>query len=445
MHSYYDVTSTTHTVEIFGATHQSVNLDAEGFFKTLLTLPAYRKLDFLRIATAIYAIDRISKRKQKCESNRTFQITFAVYDLNFWKSEGIKSSIEEILYFLTHDVWDLKFRETDRSNLDSGHQDFLHLSDDFSPKRIALYSGGLDSAAGLANRLLAGENNYLLLTVKHQAQVHSITKNQITSISKLIQNRLGVRSKILHSTLKVSLKSAKRVSSQELTQRSRAFLFCTTAAIAADAFNLTEIEIFENGVGAINLPLMSGMLDGRYATRGAHPTFLKLMSELTSSVMEKNIAFVLPFKWQTKAEMVRNLRDVNGLAEWAQKSKSCVHGLRKKGKTHCGCCPACIERRQAFTAAGVVESLAGYDIDVLNEAITKKEDRDYLHLSQMEALKWEAGTQSSMRRMETHLCLTGVPLADYDKIRNLQLRHSREIIQTFSTEFCRNDTRAPTN
>ena len=44
-----------------------------------------------------------------------------------------------------------------------------------------------------------------------------------------------------------------------------------------------------------NLPLMAGMLDRGRATRGAHPTFLRLMSKFSTLVMGKDVNFTLPF------------------------------------------------------------------------------------------------------------------------------------------------------
>src|SRR5690606_29891616 len=118
--------------------------------------------------------------------------------------------------------------------------------------------------------------------------------------------------------------AAKRISLQERSQRSRAFLFYATAAVIAQACEIENIEVFENGVGAINLPLMTGMLAGGLATRGAHPTFLKLMSQLASAVAEKPIRYSLPFATQTKAEMLAPLK-AHRLDSWAQLSRSCVH------------------------------------------------------------------------------------------------------------------------
>ena len=276
--------------------------------------------------------------------------------LIFWTQPDIRNLLLEILTFLTDDDWAFDFKLAQQTLGDSGHQEFLDLPKDFHPEHGALYSGGLDSAAGLVNRHIAGANNFMLVTVGHQSGLHRRIERQIESLKRLLKSTERAGPRILHSTLTTSLKGgkAKRMRQQERTQRSRAFLFCSAAAIAANEFGLNTIEMFENGVGAINLPLMTGMLSSGLSTRGAHPTFLRLMSELVTKVANSQIQFVLPFITKTKGEMLQELKLTDGVATWAQDSRSCVHtSLREKGKTHCGRCPACIERRQAFLSAGI--------------------------------------------------------------------------------------------
>ncbi len=114
--------------------------------------------------------------------------------------------------------------------------------------------------------------------------------------------------------------------------------------------------------------------------------------------------------------MLQGLVKYAGLSTWLQKSRSCVHILRLKGKTHCGRCPACVERRQAFSSAGIEEALSPYDTDVLIELITKRGERRYLSLLQLEAMKWENNATSSKRRMSNHLRLTEIPIEDDGEI-----------------------------
>lgn len=449
MFKQFRIWGTTDHVYIDADVQQSVKLNADGFFKALLTLPSRRCLDLLRVAASIHAVDRISKRMRRRDNEdgiRQLHLTFEVRDIEFWRQSDIKQLLTEILSFLTDDDWTFDFDQARRANGDLGHQDFLDLPRPFQPRHAALFSGGLDSAAGLANRLLAGANDFMLVTVGHQSGLHRHVDKQLKGLRSLLEGTQGMTVDLLHSTLTTSLEGgkSKRMRQQERTQRSRAFLFCSAAAIAAKAYSLETIEMFENGVGAINLPLMTGMLGSGHATRGGHPVFLNLMSELSAHVTEKSMRFVLPFETKTKAEMLQELKACPGLTRWAQESRSCAHtSLRQAGKTHCGRCPACIERRQAFASADIDESLDIYQTDALTESLSDQDEADYLRLYRIEAMKWLEGEESARRRMANHLRLTNVPYECDERISELQSRHSREVLRTFGHAFLSQDKSIP--
>jgi 7-cyano-7-deazaguanine synthase in queuosine biosynthesis len=436
----YQISGTADHVYVEGAIKQSAKLNADGFFKQLLVLPSQRCRDLMRIGVGIHAVDRISKRRKRNDEigARQLHLAVEVRDLDFWRQSSINELLVDILSFLTCDDWSLEFKESRQALGSGGHQDYLPLPRPFQPKYAALYSGGLDSAAGLASRLLAGADEFILVTVGHQSGLHARVEKQLSGLNAVLEASKGGRAKLLHSTLTTSLEGgkAKRMRQQERTQRSRAFLFCAAAAIAAKAYEVERIEMFENGVGAINLPLMTGMLGNALSTRGAHPTFLRLMSDLSAQVTEAPIRFELPFQSRTKAEILRDLKASPGLTEWAQQSRSCIHtALRQEGKTHCGRCPACIERRQAFLCAGIQEDSSTYLTDVLAKELPDDADADYLRLYRLDAARWLERAESVQRRMANHLRLTDVPADQDEAIHELQRRHSSEIVKTFGSAF----------
>jgi len=418
---------------------QVAKLDANGFFKDLLNLPNRRCVDFLRIAAATYMVDRICRRRIRVNNEcgtRDLHITFEVEDTGFWQQADIVASVAEIIQFLTGDDWMIKFSAAKQESGNINQHGYLRLAP-FTPDRVGMYSGGLDSAAGLANRFLGGKQ-FLLVTVDHQSGLHSRVKKQLKALSQVLQNN-GLGAPVSeHSTLKVSLVAgkSKHMGTQEKTQRSRAFLFSAAAMIAASAYDVEVIEMFENGVGAINLPLMSGMLGNNLATRGSHPTFLGMMSTLSSKVAERQIRFELPFESVTKAEMVQELNGVTGLAAWALTSRSCVHSsIRIKGRPQCGQCPACIERRQAFRVAGVEEDVGDYLVDIFSEGALGQVGADYFKLYRLDALDWLEDSDKPKRRLERHLQLTGLTDKLFANTAKLQVKHSREIIEVFGSPF----------
>lgn len=78
------------------------------------------------------------------------------------------------------------------------------------------------------------------------------------------------------------------------------------------------------------------------------PEFLGAMANAIFIGTYQRIRFAAPLEWMTKADVVR-LGDRLGVP-WA-KTYSCYHG----GEEHCGVCPTCRARRQAFIDAGVAD------------------------------------------------------------------------------------------
>ena len=430
-------------IHVRGDMEQNLRLLASMPWRSLPAYPTDRGMDLLNIAAGVYAVDRVEKRQAGTGNEtgiRSLQLCFAVQDLAFWQRFEITDAVEEILSFLTDENWSVTFERA--ATVQVQQQVPLDLPLTRKPRRIALYSGGLDSAAGLANRVLKGVDDYLLVTVGHHNRLRHLCAEQITQLSHLTRTHPQ-----LHSTLTVHLQGGvakQRMRQQERSQRSRAFLFCAAAAVAAQTCQIEEIEIFENGVGAINLPLMPGMLVGGLATRGAHPTFLKRMGELASAVAENSVRYSLPFATLTKAEMLAPLK-MQGLEAWAQLSRSCVHTWRESNTTHCGQCPGCIERRQAFAAAGIFEPISGqYSLDLLEGTPLAPNCADYLRCYLDDAAAWLAGDDAIHRRLHWHLCGTHVPPEQHTLIAERQYRHAQEVIATLGHLTAQRLAKVPT-
>lgn len=435
MYDSYVVTGSHSRVLVkCGVYEQALSLNADGFFKALLVLPQPRSLDLLRIAAGIYTIDRITKRKKRSGNEhgmRRIRAQFEVDDPSFWSSSGVGALLWQTIRLLTEDAWELSFVRRQRRTDDLGYQSYLPIVP--APEQLALYSGGLDSAAGLARQLLHGADNLMLITVAHHTGIPQVVQRQLAELNELLHQHLGRAPLVHHSTLSAFLRGGKavRLRVQEKTQRSRAFFFCASAVLAAEAYRLTEIQMFENGVGSINLPPMGGMLGTSLATRGAHPTFLRLMSELGSEVVGGVIKFCLPNAQRTKGEMLEEVA-AQGLGGWAQASRSCVHSsLRISGVTHCGECPACVERRQAFAVAGVPDDRSRYALDIFAEAPSSQDNSDYLSLYKKNARGWLNSDPAVLRRMKNHLRSTQVPTDVDEWVGMLYLRHAQEVLAVY--------------
>jgi 7-cyano-7-deazaguanine synthase in queuosine biosynthesis len=415
------------TVFIDGDLVQKLTLRVDRMLRGLQATQDARSLDLMCIAAGCYALDRAVKRQSSRANERgirKLRVCFAVLDWPYWKSAEAANRITEILVFLTGDNWLISFKR--RVAAMRPVQAIFNLNWPNPPRRVALYSGGLDSAAGLASRFRDDVTDYLLLTIGHQSAIRRDSFSQVKSLQNLLPNQGSVG----HASLLVRLQGgvSKLLRNQEQSQRARGFLFCAAAAVVASACNIEEIEIFENGAGAINLPLMEGMLRDGLATRGAHPGFLAKMSSLASDSLGKKLRFVLPFSGLTKAEMIGKLIDDQRLIVWAQSSRSCVHtSLRTPNIRHCGTCPACIERRQAFAAAGV-EDHSAYKKDLFKLAAPLQ--IDYLRCYLDNARAWIDGDAVVAERLKRHLILTDIK-DDDGRIHQLMRRHAQEINNVF--------------
>lgn len=424
VHVHYEAGS----VRLSGAVNQRLRISAEALIGNLVERSSDRAIDLLSIAAGAYALDRVVRRRKTKVKNefggRTFKVCFHVADATHWEGRA-KDQLTDLLYFLTSDVWLLSFALHDRSSFQRV-QKTLELADAERPERLALYSGGLDSAAGLGCQLLRGQRNILLLTVGHQSTIRSRCIRQL----RQLRWTMPQASTLFRASFIVHLDNAKELKEQETSQRVRGFLFCTAAALVAAAWGIHDIDLYENGPGAINLPLVAGAGSNGLSTRGAHPSFLAKMTGLASDALEHELVFGLPFLWSTKASMVREIAREPKLVPWVEQSLSCVHSsLRVPVTSHCGKCPACIERRQAFSAAGIDSDQTGYKTDLLTLADPLKDDyfRAYLE----NARGWMVGDPRLKQRLQEHRRLSDMEDLNAEEVEALFYRHAREVIQVY--------------
>jgi len=329
-----------------------VRLDEYGLSSALFHTIPPRAGDLLRIGLAVYAADRLARRDWQRQSggSRAMSLEVGVVEPDFWCDEVVAKLLREALELLSDDAWYLRFLPLRPDT------NYLGCRPDQRP-RVCLYSGGLDSAAGLATRLRVCREPMLAVTTWHQARQKQRTIGQLHRLA----SRYGVD--LCPIVVRTALVRPPQPCEQELSQRCRSFLFAALAGTVACAEGASEVEVYENGVGAINLPLMHGMATGPRTTKSSHPRFLRLMGELVSRVADHPIDYLLPHRDRTKAEIVRTLAE-DGLADVATSTVSCVHYPVRGRAKQCGYCPACIGRRQAMIGAGISELDSPYECDL---------------------------------------------------------------------------------
>ncbi len=391
-------------VEVVGGRHFRLVPDCLG--QHLRAGLSRRMMDLLRVATSVYMIDRLSRRGRPGSPRwpRSLRASIEVIDPEFWSSGEVRGLIGECVEFVSGDSWDFEFA-ADPSPRPACDEGWLPFAD---PPLVCLYSGGLDSAAGLAERLRCRPQEQVIpVLVRHQSAQRRLIDPQLDALRR----RYGVDLKPLVPV--VTTVAPSRLHEEEGSQRCRSLLFTTAGGVVAWMSGATGVEVFESGIGAINLPLMAGMV-GSKATKGTHPHFLRLMSRLVSLAAGREITFRLPFIDRTKAEVVRTLAD-EGLVDVARSTASCVHyPLRDVARKQCGVCPDCIFRRQALITAGIDEPGDAYKYDLFGPAgvVNRVEDGRLAYLKaflmQVEKLSELDAHPSVPRFFRRHLVGTGV-------------------------------------
>ena len=380
-------------------------LDTDAPHRFFIGDPSPRCTDLLRVGMAVYLVDRIVRRgrDRRRPWRRNLKVRVEVLDRDFWSSPPVSDALHEAVEFVTGDFWDFEFFGQP-STCQWSSPLFAQAFATESPL-ICLYSGGLDSASGLGLHIRDYPERIVIpVTVKHQPRQNTLIESQYRLLRD--RHRATIEPLVVKSARIRSVGSS--WGKEEPSQRGRSFLFAAAGAVAASMSGVTDVEVFESGIGAINVPLLAGMVGSR-ATRGCHPEFFRLMSCLASLVADREIAYRLPFLDRTKGEMVRAINDA-GLADLALSTISCARypvGLRRYES--CGVCPACLFRRQAMIVGGIEEPSGTYTIDLFGRSdrvnAVKTGRLAYLKAYLMQAADW-AQVESTGRlpdSVERHL------------------------------------------
>jgi 7-cyano-7-deazaguanine synthase in queuosine biosynthesis len=314
--------------------------------------------DWIDVALACYLADRLAQRRPLKAAwdgkhwSRIFNITVPVRQPESWNRQ-VQASLSSLLAFLTEDSWQFNFVKRETPGRVAESQGFLFASELDSPVRVALYSGGLDSFAGAAHAL----KNSL---AKSFVFVSGVTHNrqQAGQRAQLNTLRLRTSAQIYHIGIPYGLRwaTSQGQRKEESTQRTRGFLFLTLGACSALAAASKELFLYENGIGAINLPYDGTQL-GTYNGRATHPSTLLKMECFIRVLTGEPFSIHNPFLFATKGEMCSD-ESVRELAEFVHLTFSCDgFPVGAKNRAQCGSCTSCILRRFALESAG----LARYD------------------------------------------------------------------------------------
>lgn len=309
--------------------------------------------DAIDLAVAVHCVDRLALRgNRKRGWGRRLRLNVPVRCPSFWQSASVRDALFESLQFMTQDQWEISFEQKNAAYRSAETQEHIFAPSDAQTVEVCLYSGGLDSFAGLTKRIAENPSHHFLCVsvTPNQRQRHR-QREQLAALHK------AFGPKITHLPVRYCLRDAEQ-HQQEPTRRTRGFLFQVIGGIAALMAGQNTLRLYENGIGAINLP-MDGSQIGIDNSRSVHPVTLNLMSRLLALIGGHAFEIRNECAYLTKAEMCSDPSLQQVSSEIASTFSCDGFPVRRRKFAQCGFCTSCILRRQALEAA----SLAGLDSD----------------------------------------------------------------------------------
>lgn len=332
----------TKTLSEFDVRLDDISLCING----LSTLPSI-SADLLDLAVVIHVVDRLVHRQK--DVPHSFQIELPIRNPDVFLSNDIATKLTNLLEWYTGDCWYFNFEKRKVSGRPVEMQSCLPWTE--LPQQqieIALWSGGLDSLSGLYNRLLGNQDTYhVLIGTGANNQVIMSQQEVANAIKKVFPDRISLN-KIPYSWFGTP------TTQKNFDQRSRGLVFMLIGAACAHHYGQKTLFIYENGIGAINLPYSKAQ-SGLDQAKSVHPLSLLYLGKFVSLVLGSKFRFSNPFEFFTKSQMCKSLVK-NNASDLIALTSSCDRPRRlPQGITQCGACSSCLLRRQAITDLGIVD------------------------------------------------------------------------------------------
>lgn len=246
--------------------------------------------DLIDLAVAIHASDRLVVQHLRRDQSR-IRVVLPVRHPELLNTNSFQAKLENLLGWATGSRWAFDFQKRSASGRIVERQ--LVFPNDPEECEVALWSGGLDALAGL----------YTQLQINHTAASFMLFG---TGSNDNVYARQEQVFKVL----------------------------C----------------VYENGIGAINLPYRASAV-GLDHSRSVHPLTLLLVSHVVSELLGEEFRVRNPFLFWTKAQMCKALAE-DGRSDLPPLTMSCDSPHRKQ-PIQCGYCSSCILRKQALAASKI--------------------------------------------------------------------------------------------
>lgn len=318
-------------------------------------------LDFLLLASAVYAADKAVARNTKGDAEdrwtRQIHLTVPVQALDLW--QPVAAEFSQGVSFLTGDLWSIHFEGAARQLLQPKPRQRPRLPQPLFGEAVSLYSGGLDSYIGAIDWLDGHPEGRLCLASHYDGHISGPHADQERTLELL---KAAYPERISHLQVRVGIRPA----GPEKSLRSRSLLFVALGFYAATALGAQcPLIVPENGPIAVNFPL-TPTRRGSCSTRTTHPHFMDWLRAVLPKVGLDN-SISNPYEFKTKGEMVANCRDGDLLAAGVQETVSCAKAGHKRHWDHrharaCGRCVPCLFRRAAIHRGELPAEQYGIDV-----------------------------------------------------------------------------------
>lgn len=320
------------------------------------------------MALAIHAVDRLIKRAK--EIPLSFRIVLPVRNIDVFIRSDVQDFLTRVLEWYTNDSWCFEFSKREVLGRSVEFQAQIPWGSLSSKKiEVALWSGGLDSLSGLYTRLIARSHvHHILVGTGSNSQVHKKQRYIAIELDHLFPTRTSLV-QIPYRWHKTPLLE------KNFSQRSRGLVFALIGAACAHYMGCSSLFIYENGIGAINLPYSMAEV-GLDQAKSVHPISLLCVSELVTCILGTPFQIENPYWLWTKAQMVKSLMNPAG-ESLISLSSSCdrIRRIKGVGVVQCGVCSSCLLRRQSLSVLGFDDS---------NSYNNKYINRTELYLSAMQ-------------------------------------------------------------
>lgn len=309
-------------------------------------------VDLYKIAVTVYISDLQITRPTRAQS-RTICILISVSDKSKWDAE--KQHLESTLRILSGDNFTFHFVQGKYP--DTG---FVFTKKD-EHKAVSLFSGGLDSLAGVKWLVDKAIKPVLVSHDSNSKKTTHVQNILYSGLKKIINNldSIQVKSRPISSDLK----------SKELTQKTRSFLYLTLGSMIALELGISDVYLFENGVLALNIPITTSRIHTN--TKTAHPTYISNYNRILSDVFPDAISVKNPFVSMTKGEVISVLNN-DSYKPLVKETLTCSRAFKLQitqgtNAKHCGVCIPCILRRSAMHSAALWDYDDVYASDIVGE------------------------------------------------------------------------------